>query len=94
MEKNIEDSIKDELIMTTGATRIFFGLQAANKRLPSLDAMFIVKLASGRVGGVCDWKSGWCQRLCSLQKMNQRVIPQQNFMILLRVIKLRDTIEC
>ena len=32
------------------------------------------------------------QRLCSLQKMDQKVIQQQNVMALLRAIKLHDTI--
>ena len=43
---------------------------------------------------ICWWSSGWCpcQRLCSLQKMDQRVIQQQNFMALLRAIKLHETI--
>ena len=52
MEKNIEDSIKDRLIITSGTSRIFFGLKAAGIRLPSLVAMFIVKLTSGICGGV------------------------------------------
>ena len=41
--------------------------------------MDIMKLAGGIVGG-----SGWylCQGLCSLQKMDQRVMLQQNFMVL------------
>ena len=54
MKKNIEDSIKDGLIITTGAIGIFFGPKAANVKLPktSLDAMDILKLASGICGGV------------------------------------------
>ena len=32
------------------------------------------------------------QILCSLQKMDQKVIQQQNVMALLRAIKLHDTI--
>ena len=53
-KKNIEDSIKDELIMTIGATGIFFGLKAANIKPPkaSLDAMDILKLTGGICGGV------------------------------------------
>ena len=50
-KKNVEDSIKDGLIITTGAARIFFGLKAASVKLPSLDAMFIIKLAGRTVGG-------------------------------------------
>ena len=49
MEKNVEDSIKDGFIVTTRATGIFFGLKAANVKLLSLDAMFLVKLANGIV---------------------------------------------
>ena len=48
-KKNIEDSIKDGLIISTGVTETFFGLKAAGVKLPSSDAMFIVKLA----GGIC-----------------------------------------
>ena len=42
----------------------------------------------------CWWNSGWCpcQGLCSLQKMDQRVIQQQNFVVLSRAIKMHDTI--
>ena len=51
-KKNIEDSIKDGLIITTAATGIFFALKAANVKPPkaSLDAMDIIKLA-GRICG-------------------------------------------
>ena len=51
-KKNIENSIKDGLIITTGATRIFFGVKVSNIKLPSLDAMFVVKLAGETVDGV------------------------------------------
>ena len=51
-KKNTEDIIKDGVIITTGATRIFLGLKAAGVKLPSLDAMFIVKLTGGICGGV------------------------------------------
>ena len=40
------------MIITTGATRIFFGVKVANIKLPSLDAMFVVKLAGETVDGV------------------------------------------
>ena len=63
--KNIEDSIKDGLIVTIRASGIFFGLKAANVKPPkaSLDAMDIlkrfffsfflyIKLAGGICGGV------------------------------------------
>ena len=51
-KKNIEDSIKDGLIITIGAAGIFFGLKVANVKPPkaSLDAMDILKL-SGRICG-------------------------------------------
>ena len=37
--------------------------------------------------------SAWCpcKKLCSLQKMDQLVIQQQNFIALLRAIKLHNT---
>ena len=54
MEKNIEDSIKDGLIITATTTGILYVLKAANVKSPkaSLDAMDIMKLAGGIVGGV------------------------------------------
>ena len=84
MEKNIEDSIKDGLIMTIGTSGIFFGLKVANVKPPkaSLDAMDMLKITGGRRGG---------ERLCSLQKMDQRVMQQQNFITLYTAIKLHDT---
>ena len=51
-KKNIEDSIKDGLIINSGATVIFFRLKPAGVKPPSLDAMFIVKLTGGICGGV------------------------------------------
>ena len=53
-EKNIEDSIKDGLIITTTTTRIFYVLKAANVKPPkaSLDSMDIIKLAGEIVGGI------------------------------------------
>ena len=52
--KNIEDSIKDGLIITISMTGIFYALTAANLKPPkvSLDAMDIMKLAGGIVGSV------------------------------------------
>ena len=52
--KNIEDSLKDGLIITIGAAGIFYGLKAANVKPPkaSLDVMDMLKLASGICGGV------------------------------------------
>ena len=53
-KKNIEDSIKDGLILTASTSRIFFALKAANIKPPktSLDARDIMKLASGICRGV------------------------------------------
>ena len=53
-KKNIEDFLKDGLIITIGATGIFFGLKATNVKPPqtSPDAMDILKLAGGICGGV------------------------------------------
>ena len=53
-KKNIEDSLRDGLIIATGATGIFFRLKAANVKptKASLDAMDIMKLAGGICGGV------------------------------------------
>ena len=50
-KKNIEDSLKDGLIITIGAAEIFYGLKAVNVKPPkaSLDAMDIMK----RAGGIC-----------------------------------------
>ena len=52
-KKNIEDSIKDGLIITITTTRIFNALKAANVKPPkaSLDTMDMIKLAGGIVGG-------------------------------------------
>ena len=51
-KKNMEDSIKDRLIIIPTTTGIFFALKATNVRPPktSLDAMDIMKLA----GGICE----------------------------------------
>ena len=53
-KKNIEDSLKDGLIITVGAAGIFYGLKAANVKPPkaSLDAVDILKLTGGIYGGV------------------------------------------
>ena len=54
--KNIEDSLKDGIIITIGATGIFFRLKALNILKPpktsKLDAMDIMMLAGGICGGV------------------------------------------
>ena len=51
---NVEDSIKDGLIVTATTTGIFYVLKAANVKLPkaSLDVMDIMKLAGGICGEV------------------------------------------
>ena len=53
-KENIKDSIKDGLIITITTTGIFYTLNASNVKPPkaSLDAMDIMKLARGKVGGV------------------------------------------
>ena len=53
-KKNIEDSIKDGLIITAAIIGIFFALKAANVQPPkaSLDAMDIMKVTSGICGGM------------------------------------------
>ena len=53
-KKNIEDSIKDRLIITATTTGIFYVLKAAGMRPPkaSLDAMDIMRLSDGIVRGV------------------------------------------
>ena len=53
-KKNIEDSIKDGLIITATTTGIFYVLKAAGMRPPkaSLDAMDIMRLSDGIVRGV------------------------------------------
>ena len=53
-KKNVEDSIKDGLIIRATTTGIFHVLKAANLKPPkvSLDAMDIMKRAGGIVGGV------------------------------------------
>ena len=53
-KRNIEDSVKDGLIITITTTGIFYVLKAANVKPPkaSMDAKDILKLAGGIVGGV------------------------------------------
>ena len=54
MEKKVEDSIKDGLIITATTTGIFYVLKTANVKPPkaSLDALGIMKRSGGIVGGV------------------------------------------
>ena len=51
-KKNIEDSIKEGILITATTTGIFFTVKAANVKLPkaSRDAMDIMKL----VGRICE----------------------------------------
>ena len=53
-KKKIEDFLKDGLIITIGSAGIFFGLKAANIKLPkaSLDATDKLKPTGGICGGV------------------------------------------
>ena len=53
-KKNVENSIKDGLIITTTTTVIFYVLKVPiiKSLMASLDAMYIMKLAGGIVGGV------------------------------------------
>ena len=50
-KKNVEDSIKDGLIITVTTSTIFFALKTSNAKPPkaSMDAMDIMKLASGTI---------------------------------------------
>ena len=52
--KNIENYIKDGLIITVGSTGIFFALKTTNLKPPkaSIDAMNIMKYFDG----ICDGK--------------------------------------
>ena len=87
MEKNIEDFIKDGLIITIGVTGLGFGVKAVG-----------VKPPGASLGGCYGYHKtyrfdlwrGVCKRLCSLQEMDQGVIQQQNFIALLRAIKLHN----
>ena len=55
-KQNIEDSLRDGLIITIGAAGIFFGLRTANVKPPKvpLDAMDILKLTGGICGGMLE----------------------------------------
>ena len=75
-EKNIEDIIKDGVIITAGATGIFFGLKTAGVKLPSPGCYVYRKTYRWDL-----WRS-ISERLCSLQEMDQQVIQQKNFLAL------------
>ena len=53
-KKNIEDTLRDGLIIAIETTGIFFGLKAANVKPPKtfLDAMDTMELAGGPCGRV------------------------------------------
>ena len=53
-KKNIEDSVKDGLIITATTTGIFYALKVVNLKpaKASMDAMDILKLAGGICGRV------------------------------------------
>ena len=78
--KNIEDSLKDGVIITTGATRIFFELKVLNVVKTTKD------IQTGCYGydETCRlnlWR-GIYEKLCSLQQMDQRVNTTKNFITL------------
>ena len=85
-KRNIEDSIKDGLIITATATEIFYVLMVANVKPPkaSLDAMDIMKLADGIVVVSLS-------RTMQPTKNASKRDTTKNFMTLLRAIKLHDT---
>ena len=64
-EKNVEDSMKDGLIVRVTTTGIFYILKAANVKPPktSLDSMDIMKLTGGIVGGVLVKDYAVCKKL-------------------------------
>ena len=86
-EKTIEDSIKDRLIITIGATKMFFDLKAANVKPPkaSLDAMDILKLTCATCGGVL------VNDYAVYKKWINEWIQQKFYEPYHRVIKLHDT---
>ena len=76
--KNTEDSIKYGLIMTIGATGIFFSLKAGIPGCRGYRKTYRWNLCRGAGKG-----------LCNLQKMDQRVI-QKKIYGPIRAIKLHD----
>ena len=86
-KKNIENSIKDGLIITTGATRIFFGVKVANIKLPSLDAMFVVCLCytmpnADPFQGVHRACESFCQHNCHHTRLGRQAIIFHMFLLL------------
>ena len=53
-KKNVEDSVKDGLIVRVTITAIFYAVKPENVKPPkaSMDAMNIMRLAGGIYGGV------------------------------------------
>ena len=84
--KNIEDSIKNGLIITIGVAGIFFGLKVANVKPPkaSLDAMDILKLT----GGIC---GGMLVKDYAVYKNGSTSDTTKKFITLYRVIKINAT---
>ena len=66
-KKNVEDSIKDGLIITATTTGMFYVLKAAKRKTTK------VVLGCHGYHEIFWWNSGWCpcQGLCSLQKTDQ-----------------------
>ena len=69
-KKNVEDSIKDGIIITATTTAIFFVLKASND----------IYGCNG-CDKTCRWnnKRGIGEGICSLQKMDQRIMGQHKF---------------
>ena len=82
-KKNIEDFIKDGLIITAATIGIFFALKAANVQPPkaSLDAMDIMKLTGGICGGMLVKDYGVYKKWIG-------ELYNKNFITCYRVIKL------
>ena len=87
-KKIIEDSIKDGLIIRATTTGIFYVLKTANVKpsKASLDAVDIIKLTGGIMGGVVV-KDDAVYKKWIKQRYNK------HFMALLRAIKLHDIEE-
>ena len=87
MEKKFEDSIKDRLIITSTTTEIFYVIKTANVKplKASLDAMDIMRLVGGIVGGVL-------VKDYAVYKNGSMSNTSRNFMAPLRAIKLHNTI--
>ena len=71
-KRNIEDSVKDGLIITATTTAIFYAQKVVNLKpaKASMDAMDILKLAGGNCGGVL------VKDYAVYKKTDQQVIQQ------------------